>query len=510
MNTDSGLIAGLAQNPGAFDFTAQVIDAALKTASKDFRIIVARPLGIVTDPALPQGIAGQKYAIELRAEGGTTPYAEWTILGGKLPDGLPLNPTTGSLSGTPNSSGAYDFTVQVRDSGGLSVVRTFSLLLAQALAIIQIGQLQLFVAGDNFREAFEASGGTAPYRWSLGGGNLPPGLRLDSTSGVVSGTLASSGNFQCTIQVADSGGQTSSVPFSLAAGPALAFRGAGTLPAASVGKAYESLLVAEGGVAPYAWRVTNGSPPSGLSLDAGGRLAGTPGVAGKFEFTVTVRDMGAREASGTVTLSVEDLARPVVRWSDAMASASPGSQIRVSIGIEAAFGRDVEGEVRLDAEDPAVQFATGGRTARYRIPAGEREFGFSLQTGTVSGVIRLDLDGLPREIVVERTPPVIRSAELMRSGDGFEVLVKGFSPTRELGRAGFQFAAAAGAEVPTAELSVNLDAEVWFASKESRAFGGAFAYRQTFHVAGDTNAIGQVSMALSNAMGMSETVKLKF
>ena len=55
---------------------------------------------------------------------------------------------------------------------------------------------------------FSATGGTAPYSWSLAGTYLPYGLSL-STSGVVSGTPTgnSPGIYDFTIQVTDSSGQ---------------------------------------------------------------------------------------------------------------------------------------------------------------------------------------------------------------------------------------------------------------------------------------------------------------
>ena len=55
---------------------------------------------------------------------------------------------------------------------------------------------------------FSATGGTAPYSWSLAGTYLPYGLSL-SPSGVISGTPTgnSPGIYDFTIQLTDSSGQ---------------------------------------------------------------------------------------------------------------------------------------------------------------------------------------------------------------------------------------------------------------------------------------------------------------
>ena len=48
-----------------------------------------------------------------------------------------------------------------------------------------------------------ASGGAAPYIWSTNGGLLPPGLTLDTNTGVIAGIPATTGTFNFTIRVGD-------------------------------------------------------------------------------------------------------------------------------------------------------------------------------------------------------------------------------------------------------------------------------------------------------------------
>ena len=50
-----------------------------------------------------------------------------------------------------------------------------------------------------------ASGGTLPYTWSIISGSLPPGLTLNSTNGVISGTPIDMGVFSFTAKVEDAG-----------------------------------------------------------------------------------------------------------------------------------------------------------------------------------------------------------------------------------------------------------------------------------------------------------------
>jgi putative Ig domain-containing protein len=72
------------------------------------------PLAIVTD-SLPQPIAHTPYTVQVTAQGGMPPYS-WSIEKGKLPQGLHLDPRTGTLSGAPEAPAELMFTVRVTDS----------------------------------------------------------------------------------------------------------------------------------------------------------------------------------------------------------------------------------------------------------------------------------------------------------------------------------------------------------------------------------------------------------
>jgi hypothetical protein len=85
------------------------------------------------------------------------------------------------------------------------------------------------------------------------------------------------------------------------------------LPAASVGVTYASTLVANGGVAPYTWKVKNGSLPAGLQLSAaGGTIMGTPIAAGSYSFLAQVLDAKSSSATATLSISVSTLMVPSI------------------------------------------------------------------------------------------------------------------------------------------------------------------------------------------------------
>jgi Tol biopolymer transport system component len=74
------------------------------------------------------------------------------------------------------------------------------------------------VVGNAYTSTLAATGGTAPFTWTLFGGSLPTGLSLNAGTGVVSGTPGvPAGNFNATFTVMDSTGKTAtgSVLFSI-------------------------------------------------------------------------------------------------------------------------------------------------------------------------------------------------------------------------------------------------------------------------------------------------------
>jgi len=68
---------------------------------------------------------------------------------------------------------------------------------------IPSGVLASGTVGCIYSDAMETWGGCAPYDWSVVSGQLPDGLSLDASAGIVFGTPAASGAFDFVLQVSD-------------------------------------------------------------------------------------------------------------------------------------------------------------------------------------------------------------------------------------------------------------------------------------------------------------------
>jgi parvulin-like peptidyl-prolyl isomerase len=112
LNSSSGVISGIPRYAGGSGFTIEV-NNGVHYATQTLNITIRLPLSITTD-SLPDGKVGEDYSETLEILDNTYPCT-WSIIDGKLPDGLTLYSSTGLIQGTPEVSGNFSFTVQVDD-----------------------------------------------------------------------------------------------------------------------------------------------------------------------------------------------------------------------------------------------------------------------------------------------------------------------------------------------------------------------------------------------------------
>ena len=162
----------------------------------------------VTTTSLPNGTAGLAYSAMVGAAGGLAPYS-WSVIAGALPGGVSLDANTGAVAGVPVSAGTSSFTVQVGDSrvpaGTASQPLQITILASQHDPLgVTTASLPSARKSRSYSVALDATGGQAPYVWSISAGSLPVGLTLDASSGLISGKPRVTGTASFTVAVRDS------------------------------------------------------------------------------------------------------------------------------------------------------------------------------------------------------------------------------------------------------------------------------------------------------------------
>ncbi|MDQ2944672.1 MAG: Ig domain-containing protein, partial [Acidobacteriota bacterium] len=295
------LIAGTPTSAGTSSFTVKATDTANASGTQALTITINPAPVVLVTASLPNGTVGTAYLQSLSSTGGTGSYL-YSLISGSLPAGLTLNGN--QISGTPSSPGTANFSLKVADAANPNAFATqaFSITIFAGLTIAACPAATGTV-GQAYSSGLGGSGGIPPYLWSLGGGQLPPGLAIDGTSGQIGGLPTQAGSFGFNIKLTDKGGSSANQNCSIAVAAALTV-GMGALPDGSQGANYSQTLSASGGQPPYTWSVAGGSLPPGLSLGSGGQLAGVPSAAGSFAFTLRVMDQTFGSATGDFSIRI--------------------------------------------------------------------------------------------------------------------------------------------------------------------------------------------------------------
>jgi len=173
-------------------------------------------------------------------------------------------------------------------------------------------------AGTAYSATLQVSGGVAPYSWGVSGGTFPPGLNFGG-DGSISGSPAAGGNFNFTVQVADSGNPSlfSMADLSITVVVLPVSITTSSMPDGTVDIAYKQPVQAAGGIPPYTWSIASGSLPSWATQNSvTGSISGIPGAAGSASFTVQVTDSETPTLTSHQALSVTVVAGTAAKNSE--------------------------------------------------------------------------------------------------------------------------------------------------------------------------------------------------
>ena len=307
INAGTGVISGTPNAAGTFAVSVTVTDKAGASVTKNYSVTINPAPGIAT-ASLPNAEVGVAYNFTLTPTSGGTPPFTWQLRNNP-PSWLSINRNTGTLTGTPpaNAAGAVNVAVRFTDSAGArSPTKNYSLTIAAAVQISGPGSLPNWtIQRDYPGTAMIGTGGVTPFRWSAA--QLPAGLAINSSTGVISGTPSATGTSSITVTVVDAVGGSATRTYNnvtINAPPEVSTTS--PLPAGERTVAYNKTIVGTKGTPAYSWAASG--LPAGLSINAAtGVLSGTPTVFGTFSVTITVRDVAGASGSTIFSLTLNDV-----------------------------------------------------------------------------------------------------------------------------------------------------------------------------------------------------------
>jgi sugar lactone lactonase YvrE len=416
---------------------------------------------------------------------------------------------------------------EVFAAGALAFPATSIGVAATALTVTlsNIGNLPVAIAAQ---ASFGLSGNAADF--SLVGGSCLTGATLAANGGSctlqIGFTPTASGTRTLTVSITDdavyspqtfsiSGVGTTALPVVLSSiTPTGAQAGAGNTTITATGANFSSTSIVNFNSTPL---VTTFVSATQLTAVVPAALLTTAGGA-----SVTVTDSASDSTSQPEVFSI--VPGLTVTFTGP-GTTEPGQQPTLNFTLAQAYPAALSGTMTMTfapnsgyPDDPQVQFATGGRSFTFTLPANTTDTPVvSIQAGTVAGTITISLqlttNGVdvtppnlaPITIIVPKAAPSISAVSFSVSGNTLTVLVTGYSSTREIQSAAFFFTPASGASLSQKTITVPSTAlfTTWYTSAGSAQYGSSFTYTQLFTLSGPANAVGGVGVTLTNTVGVS-------
>lgn len=209
---DDGVIKGIPEQAGTFDFKAVMIDLDDNEYYADFALYIEPGKLVYTGTALADGTTGEPYQQALNTASGSSDIVYTVKEGTSLPSGLVLS-ADGVLSGIPEEAGEQvTLNVTATAPGCDPADAAFTLNIAQGAVVeenlghIEFAKFDLPDAivgqpySESVRKAYGVPNITYSFRFS-GGQGLPAGMDRDKDLGLVLGTPVDSTDGKITFKV---------------------------------------------------------------------------------------------------------------------------------------------------------------------------------------------------------------------------------------------------------------------------------------------------------------------
>ncbi|MCU7647184.1 putative Ig domain-containing protein [Pseudomonas piscis] len=315
---------------GSDTFAYTATNASGTSSPATVTLTINAPTLVITPASFTNGTVGTAYSTTLSTSGGSAPYA-YSITSGSLPAGLNLNPSTGTISGTPSASGSSNLTITSTDNNGATGSKAYTLQINGLAPIANSVSATVAANSSSNSITLNITGGTATSV-AVSTAAAHGTATATGTSITYTPTAGYSGSDTFAYTATNASGTSSPATVILTvSAPTLVITPA-SFTNGTVGTAYSTTLSTSGGSAPYAYSITSGSLPAGLNLNPStGTISGTPSASGSSNLTITSTDNNGATGSKAYTLQINGLAPIANSVSATVAANSSSNSITLNI-----------------------------------------------------------------------------------------------------------------------------------------------------------------------------------
>jgi hypothetical protein len=193
VNSANGLISGIPSTTGSWAVTIGASNSS-GTGIATLILSVGYQQPVITSPSSATAEIGIYFSYQVVASGNPTSYSA-----SGLPGGLSIDPNFGTISGAPTASGSSSIVINAVNSTGTGTL-TLSLLVTPAIPVINNGSSAAGQTGVGFGYPISATNSPTSY----GASGLPAGLVINTSTGLISGTVSAPGTANVVLSATNS------------------------------------------------------------------------------------------------------------------------------------------------------------------------------------------------------------------------------------------------------------------------------------------------------------------
>lgn len=216
INANNGSISGTVTEVDAYAVILTVSDGEASDSTVFAWTVNDLPNNkpTITDPGDQDNILGDSVSVTISATDADDDPLTFSADG--LPDGLSINANSGLISGTPTAAGSFAVIVTVDDGRGGTATAVFAWSISEipnSPPVVTDPPDQTNVLNDTVSLQVVAVDANVEDVLVYTAVNLPPGVDINSETGLISGTLTQSGRYAILIIVEDNHGDSDNAIF---------------------------------------------------------------------------------------------------------------------------------------------------------------------------------------------------------------------------------------------------------------------------------------------------------